>query len=302
MTRQTQRDVIGRLGSASQAAKAANGNGGEPRAHQPQAGVMFDEKGKLILPPAPTSADPAALAAWLTEVFGLNRAHPIIAGAHEGLRGANGHVVLTRLDAPPLRFEPASRINTPMRLIEDLTWQRTPTDEPVYALKGEHCRVIAHVVRQLCGASRGMTDAQETTGIVGTFLQIAAAADGAFTTYGTSQQRYEAAQALRRGVDEITGRPLAEPNYLVDENTGELVIAVSELSDAARRHVGSSLPRGWLDARMTNLGWERIRLDGHAQPGREGRSGHHATVNAYRGHLPAADDDHRPEPPGPVTK
>ena len=30
-----------------------------------------------------------------------------------------------------------------------------------------------------------------------------------------------------------------------------------DLAEAARRHTGSSLPRGWLDARMAALGWQR---------------------------------------------
>ncbi len=41
---------------------------------------------------------------------------------------------------------------------------------------------------------------------------------------------------------------------------------------------------------MDNLGWTRARLAGYAQPGRAGRAGPHARCDAYRGHLPAADD------------
>jgi hypothetical protein len=75
------------------------------------------------------------------------------------------------------------------------------------------------------------------------------------------------------------------PTFLVDANTGELVVPVGGLQRAARRYVGSSLPRGWLDARMEDFGWVRILLDGHALPGRGGRSGPHKTVSAYRGHV-----------------
>lgn len=254
--------------------------------------VVVDEKGKLHLPSAPAPDDNAGQCAWLTASLALDHTHPITSGRHEGLRGAAGHVVLERLDAPPLRFEPASRINTPMRLIEDLTWQAIPTDSAPHALKGDHCRAIAHVIRQLCGATNTLSDEQETAGIVGSYLHIAEREEG-YTTYGTPQQRYEAARALRRDRDGLAG----PPRYLLDENTGELVIAVSDLAEVARRHIGSSLARGWLDARMQNLGWQRIRLDGHAEAGRAGRTSHHATVNAYRGHLPA-----HPDETGPVTK
>jgi hypothetical protein len=61
------------------------------------------------------------------------------------------------------------------------------------------------------------------------------------------------------------------------------VIAVSDLAEAARRHTGSGLTRGWLEARMDALGWKRITLDGHLESGRDGRKGPHARICAYRG-------------------
>lgn len=263
-------------------------NGDAPRAAQ---GLSTDAKGKLMLPPVPEGDDPAALSTWLTVAFALDPTHPITAAAHEGLRGAAGHVELKRYDAPPLRFEPAARINTPMRLIEDLSWQAIPTDDPTPPYKGDHCRVIAHTIRRLCGASRAMTDEQETLGIVGVYLAGAKALEG-HTTYGNGPQRYEAATALQREVDDSTGRPIGVPRYLIDSQTGELVIRVADLGITARQHVGSSLARGWLDARMENAGWTRVRLSGHSLPGREGRqAGTHARCDAYRGHL-GADDDH----------
>jgi hypothetical protein len=252
--------------------------------------VTFDAKGKLILPEVPTPTDIAGQCSWLTVAFALDPSHPIIGGAQEGLRGAAGHVVLRRLDAPPLRFEPASRINTPMRLLEDLTWQAIPSDDAAPALKGDHCRVIAHVIRQLCGATRAMTDEQETFGIVTTFLGAGRAVEG-HTTHGTSSQRYEAAVALQRDIDESSGRPIGAVRYLIDVNTGESVVRVADLHDVARRYIGSSLARGWLDARMEGAGWERVRLDGHAQPGRDGRTGPHARCDIYRGHIPHEHDD-----------
>jgi len=248
-----------------------------------------DTKAKLTLPVTPAPDDRAGQCAWLTAVFALDPSHPVTGGAREGLRGAAGHVVLNRAGAPPLRFEPASRINQPQRLIEDLSWQMLPSDSAVPALKGEHCRAIAHVVRMLTDAAQVVTDAQETAGIVGAFLSVAEPVES-LTVYGTTAQRYEAAKALQRDLDSLSGRLIGAPKFLIDSNTGELVIRASDLADAGRRHVGSSLARGWLDARMDNLGWTRGRLAGYAEPGRAGRASPHARCDVYRGHLPAADD------------
>lgn len=251
--------------------------------------VTFDAKGKLQLPPTPSVEDIAGLCAWLTVVFSLDPAHPITRAVHEGLIGKDGHVVLHRAgDAGPIRFEPAAHINQPARLIETLSWRLGPQDGAVHAFKGDHCRVISHVIRMACGAFETASDADEAAGIVGTFLHIAVAVDGR-TTYGTPAQRYEAALGLRHETDEIHGRPVGPPRYLIDANTGELVIGVRDLAEAARHHVGSGLARGWLDARMATLGWARVTLQGYGHPGRAGRQDPHARINAYRGHLPAGD-------------
>jgi hypothetical protein len=279
-------------------APSRNGHGAE------RFRVTFNDKGKLLLPDVPAHDDHGGMCRWLTSVFNLNPTHPIIGGKREGLRGPEGHIVLERAGAPAIRFEPASKINTAAKLIENLSWRMIETDGAVHALKGEHCRSIAHVVRMLCGAHEAMSEKQEAAAIVGDFMLAAVAVEG-FTTYGNSEQRYEAAMRLRRDVDETTGRALGPPKYLIDAATvdectgelvgaGEIVISVSDLQDAARRHVGSSLPRGWLDGRMETLGWRRTILDGHQQPGRAGRQGHHATVNAYRGRLPGSDEQDHP--------
>jgi len=262
-------------------------------------GILFDPKGKILLPEPPEHDDPAGHCAWLTCVFNLDPAHPITGGKREGLLGPEGHVVLHRAGATPIRFEPATKINTPAKLIETLSWRMTDTDGLVHALEGKHCRQIAYVIRMLCGASQGMSDRQEAEGIVCTFMSGAEMVEG-HTTYGTPGQRYEAAVALRRVADEITGRPIGAARYLIDTNTGENVIAVSDLQDAGRRHVGSSLPRGWLDARMDTLEWKRITVEGHGQPGRAGRRGPHARIYAYRGLLPASIED-QPSSDPPVT-
>src|ERR1700761_4262779 len=83
--------------------------------------VMFDDKGKLLLPETPEHHDQVGLCSWLTAVFNLDTQHPIAGGVREGLRGPDGHVVLRRIEAPPIRFEPAARINNPTRLIETLS-------------------------------------------------------------------------------------------------------------------------------------------------------------------------------------
>jgi hypothetical protein len=267
-------------------AKPAAANGAKPGAPT----VSFDAKGKLTLPAVPAIDDRAGQCAWLTAVFSLDARHPVTGGAREGLRGALGHVVLYRADAQPLRFEPASRINQPPRLIEDLSWQTLRSDGAVHALKGEHARLVAHVVRMLTDAAQALDEEAQTRGIVATFLADAQAVEG-HTTYGTTAQRYEAADALQRDLDDHTGRPMGPTRYIVDANTGELAIRVSDLGEAGRRHRGSSLAAGWLDARMEALGWARVELQGYAQPGRAGRTGPHARCNVYRGHLPAIDAD-----------
>ncbi len=248
--------------------------------------VSYDDKGKLTLPELPAHDDLTGLCDWLTEVFALDRSHPITSGRREGLRGPDGHVHLSRIQAPPIRFEPASKINTPARLVEVLSWQMLPTDEAVRAFKAEHCREIAYVIRMLTGLANTISEIDEVQAIVSDLLSDAEPVEG-HTTYGTPAQRYSAATALRRAVDEMTGRRIGLMRYLIDLNTGEYVISVSDLQETARRHVGSTLPRGWLNARMETLGWARITLDGHEASGRAGRSGPHARIFAFRGLLPA---------------
>lgn len=248
------------------------------------------EKGKLVLPPLPANDDLAGHAVWLTRVLARDPGHPITGAEWQGLRGPAGHVVLNRAAAPPIRFEPATHVNQPQRLSETLSWQRIPTDLPLFPYKADHCRQIAHSIGCLVDATSTATVEDEAAGIVSTFMLTGLSIEG-HTIYGTSGQRYEAALSLRRPIDESWGRPVGPSRYLIDSSTGELVIAVSDLGEAARRHVGSSLPRGWLDARMQGLGWERIQLQGHEQQGRDGRRGPHARINAYRGHVPGEDEE-----------
>jgi hypothetical protein len=251
--------------------------------------IAIDAKGKLALPDAPALDDPAAQCAWLTCAFGLDPHHPVRGGRRGGVRGPTGHAEIYRVDAPPIRFEPVTRLNTATRLVEALAWSMIATDSAVPGLKNEHCREISHVVRMLCSTTDLITEEQETAKIVGAFLQTAQPADREVTSRGTSAQRYEAAIALRRDADAVTGRLIGAPRYACDADTDEFLIAVGDLQDAARRYMGSSLAHGWLDARMDLLGWQRIVLDGHALSGRDGRKGPHAYLGVYRGHLPSSD-------------
>lgn len=241
----------------------------------------------LKLPDLPRSDDVPGQCAWLTSVFNLDKERPITGAEWQGLRGPNGHVVLRRADAQQIRFEPATKINTPLKLIETLSWQRERSDGALYPFKNDHCRSIAEVIRLLCDTSNVLTEEQEAVGVVATFMQGAEPLYD-YTTYGTTQQRYEAMIALRGTVGE-GGKVLLHRDrrfYLVDAQTREIVIRVSDLMEAARRHTGGSLKHGWLDALMENLGWKRGTVQGYASFGRAARKEGHLRSSFYRGHLP----------------
>jgi len=172
-------------------------------------------------------------------------------------------------------------LNTPARLIETLSWFTLASAGATPAFKAEHCRRIAHVVRMLCATAETTSAAQETSAIIATYLATAVCLEGR-TTYGPTGARYEAARDLG-----AQGRPVS----LIDHNTGEYVIRVSDLAEKARRHDGASIPREWLDGRMSALGWQRVTVAGYELPGRAGRRGAHARRDVYRGHLPVAPDD-----------
>jgi hypothetical protein len=235
--------------------------------------VKTDRQHGLTLPKPAAVGDMTGHCKWLTSAFHLDPEHPITGGRREGLRGPFGHVVLYRADAGPLRFEPVTRLHTPLRLIESVEWQLIPSDGELYGYKKEHCGQIAYVVRMLCDLNGALTDEQEAAAVVATFMLGAQAVEGC-TTYGTSGQRYEAVVALRRRLDEPGARYLLD--HKINSSTGELIetmggqlltIAASDLQDAARKHVGSTLPRGWVDGRMDALRWERITLQGYSLPG-----------------------------------
>jgi hypothetical protein len=247
-------------------------------------------KGKLQLPPTPELQDVAGLCSWLTVAFALDPQHPIVSGKRHGHAGPECHVSLSRAGAPPIAFEPATRITNPMKLIETLNWSVLPTDGATPVFRGEHCQKIVFVIRMLCGAAETLTAEQEAAGIVSTFLSGAVEAEHAVTTHGTGGQKYEAVLALRREIDPLSGRPIGPVRFARDADTGELVIALDALMEAARRHTGSSLPHGWVDARMGALdGWERITLQGHGLVGEDGKRPH-ARIYVYRGHLTTASD------------
>ena len=181
-------------------------------------------------------------------------------------------------------------LSTSRRLHPALTWQLQPTDGEPYGFKDDHCNRIAHVARLLCGTCAAPVEAAETAAIIGTFLSDAIVIEGC-TTYGATTERYQAILALKPRVDEQSGRVFGQSHCLIDSQTGEFVIRAGDLQGAARRHLGSSVPHGWLDARMDNLGWSRLTLQGYESAGRDGRRGPHLKCGVFRGLLVADDDE-----------
>lgn len=248
-------------------------------------------KGKLQLPPTPELQDAAGMCAWLTVAFALDPQHPIVSARRHGHSGPESHVELRRAGgAPAISFEPATRINAPMKLIETLAWSVLHTDGAIPPFKGEHCQQVAHVIRMLCGVAETLSAEEQAAGIVSMFLSGAVEVEHAMRTHGTGGQKYEAAMSLRREIDPMSSRPIGPARFGRDADTGETVIAVADLAEAARRYTGSSLAQGWLAARLAVLGWERITLEGRALPGRAGMKGPHARVYAYRGFLTTRED------------
>ena len=146
--------------------------------------VSFSQEGKtkrMILPPEPPADDPAGCRERLTVVLALDSEHPIEGIEWYGQRGPNGYVVLKRRRAPEIAFEPAKHVNTPMRLIESVNWQKIPSDGPVPPFKAEHCRMLGHVIRCATDADGALDANQETEGIIGTFPDLAEQIEGLHT-------------------------------------------------------------------------------------------------------------------------
>lgn len=251
--------------------------------------VEWDENRKPpkpILPDLPTGTDTAGQCSWLTCVLHLDARHPVTGGIHHGHSGGRGHVELTRLDAESLFFEPASVMTTGAKLAEELVWQLLPADGDPYPWSNAQAVRIARVAHWLCASSSGLTDDQETVLIVSTLLDVSGETVG--YTYGTSAQRAEAAQRLHPE-ENNHGRPTLT-HYLVDQDTEELVVRVSDLGRIARSIVGGSIAHGWLDARMERLGWVRRELQGYVGNDRAQASAH-KRIGIYRGTLPDPSPD-----------
>jgi hypothetical protein len=271
------------------AASLAALNGGPPVQHAHYEVTWTDGKPpKLLLPDPPGHDQPVALCAWLTCVLNLDPAKPVTGAVHQGKLRTLGHVEIRRLDASPIRFEPAKLINTARSLRAELVWQISKTDGEPYGFTDANAGRIAYVLRLLTDGHAHTTDVQETTGIISAYLAVAVRVEG-YTTFGKTVQRYEAVKALQPELDSA-GRPVSPPRYLIDENTGEIVIRVGDLQDTARRFIGSSIAHGWLDGRMEALGWDRCSIDGRVQGTYAGRNSPHLQTNIYRGHLPREDD------------
>lgn len=230
---------------------------------------------KPVLPKPPEPGDLSGQCSWTTNVLHLDEAHPVTRAVHQGLSGALGHVVIERLDAPEIRFEPASKISSSQKLADELVWQLLPGDGDPYPWSNAQATTIARMIWLLCGTVKTATTKAETAHIVSTFIDAAAQQEG--HTHGNAAQRAEMAFLLRPSE--------GAPCYGTDVDTGELVVRVSDLQRAARDIVGSSVPYGWLDARMDSLGWQRIRLDGRALPNGSAKRGQHIRADVYRGFL-----------------
>lgn len=249
------------------------------------AAQQAERTARFTLPDVPAPDDHAGLLDWLTVALALDPAYPVVKVERFGRRTSDATVVLTRAGAPTITFEPVEVVNAPTKLTTKLIPQLVGTDRPTPGYKAEHCRTIYQVLVVICGAAEQVTDAQETTAIVGHLLGQAEVVEGC-TTYGTAAERYEALEQLQGD-----GAGLYRQRVLIDANTGEYVVRVSDLADVARRYLGGSLTRGWLDARMAGIGWERRSLSAHAAPGRVGRRAGHLHFDCYRGIVVADESD-----------
>lgn len=255
--------------------------------------IKFDDKtGVIILPPIPKHNEPAQMCLWLTEAFHLDRTHPINGGRLTGHRGADAHVELTRLgrNALSIHFEPVRLIHTPARLMEMLTWQRMQTDDPPWGYKTPHCHQIAEVIRLLCDSAELLSNKHEIGSLVRTFLEQNECVEN-YTTYGSPGELYDALQQLSAKYRE---RYSPAP-YLLDSSTGEIVVAVGDLQLAIRQMLGSGLPRGWLEARLALIDWQRWYLQGFGTAN-GGNPRPHNDHSVYRGMPPILGDTEDEEP------
>jgi hypothetical protein len=251
------------------------------------------KKGKkpYILADLPQRDDRAGLCEWLTLNLGLDPEHPITNGCRFGTHDHDGIALLYRRNAPELRFTPITRLSTPARLTETLIGCLTSTDGVIPPFTNDHIAYITSAVRWLCEITDEQSHVERFNAITGTFLAGAEPIEEKLTTYNTtSPQRYELADKLRPQRDEHN-RPLP-PRYLVDRNSGELIIGVGDLQTAARAAEGTSLRRGELDTLLVERGWKRITIEGRGHPGRPQARGPHLRLYAYRGLLPVV---HNPD-------
>ena len=236
---------------------------------------------KPVLPPTPTANNPAEQASWTTVVLHLSVSDPIVAAKHQGLTGSGGRVELRRLGGSVIRFEPASKVAKALSFADELVWQLSPADGEPYPWGNQQTIKIARVIRLLCGTSKNLSDRDEVEAIINTFLDASEETVG--RTHGTAGERYEAAVLLRPMLDD-RGNPIRQ-RYLIDLDTGEYVIRVSDLTRIARQVIGGSVHHGWLDGRMDALGWERRRLEGWGLSRGPNDRGPHARSDVYRGFL-----------------
>jgi hypothetical protein len=145
--------------------------------------------------------------------------------------------------------------------------------------------MVGWCLRALGDAANRTAASDEASDVLDAHLGAAQAVEG-HTIHGDAQACYQAAKALQGTQPDRFGAEYDPGRYLIDANTGELVIRVSDLHAAARRVHGGALPRGFLEGRLTALGWRRVVIEGHEQPGRAGRRGPRARCVAMAGFPP----------------
>jgi hypothetical protein len=244
-----------------------------------------DKKGKALLAALPGQQDRQGLLEWLNATLGLDAQHPATGVAITGAAGSAARIEIHRHATAGLVIEPAEATDVPRRLASALTWGGLPGDTVAPTLSVPQCAMVGWCLRALGDAANRTAANDEASDVLDAHLGAAQAIEG-HTIHGDAQACYQAAKALQGTQPDRFGAEYDPGRYLIDANTGELVIRVSDLHAAARRVHGGALPRGFLEGRLTALGWRRVVIEGHEQPGRAGRRGPRARCIAMAGFPP----------------
>jgi hypothetical protein len=247
--------------------------------------------GKVTLPGLPPGDDLAANCEWLTVVFNFDLKHPIIGGELLGVEGTDVGVRLFRRaahdeDVPDLLFRDAKAIYRPQQLGPMLGFSRIAVDGVLPTYTGAQCAQIAEAVRRVATTRNTITEEEQIIGVLTSLIERAEVKDE-FTIWGTTEERFEAIDELRRD-PMLYQRPVC----LIDRlKTDHYVFAASEFQYALKQELGPQRHGGWkLAAEL--VGWQTLNLQGwgHKESGK--RPHRHRYV--ITGTLPEED-----EPPDP---